>query len=267
MLSADYRASYPRGMQITLDDSQLKEFRRDLKAFTKRAYPIAMQRSVNRMATNTQRIAKKTVARKMIIRNQWTQRGIQTQWTKTLDPRKMQSHVGARQLYLERQEFGAMQAPKPIPSRSASGEGRGHTSRRRAVKRLNMMKNLQVERANLSRNPKTRAQKDLILIITAARRGGGLVLLRSRKGDLGVYRVTGRRVSRKRIRSNRAGQNKSGAIVKNVELLWNFSEDAIRTPVNPWLKPSVDKAITFGPAVLKKEMKKQMQRHRLFTGR
>ena len=247
---------------VTFDDKDLKRFQRDLKRMAREALPFANRGALNDGVVMARQVAQKTIGKKLIIRNRWTQGSIGFAKAKQKAIRNQRAFVGSRQPYMEKTEFGGVKRAKgkhgvPIATREASGEGVGSDPRRKLPTRANLIKNLTLQRAKLNSNPKTRKQKNVILILTAARRGGKHVLLRGRKG-LGVYRVKGRPVRRKH-------KSDTGAKVKSVRMVWDLSQKTVTVPPTPWLGPTVDVMRKRMPGIYRKNLKKQLIRRRLFT--
>lgn len=246
---------------ITWDDKDLKRFERDVKTFAREALPFANRAAINDGAVMGRIVAQKIIGERLIIRNRWTKSSIGFKKAKQKHIRDQRAFTGSRQPYMEKAEFGGVKRSTkkhgvPLATREASGEGMGTAPRQELPIWTNRVKQLDLERAKLSANPKTRKQKNVILIITAARRGGKHVLLRGRKG-LGVYRVKGRPIRRKH-------KSDSGAKVKSVKMIWDLSQRTVRIPATPWLGPMAEVMRERMPGIYRKNLKKQLIRRRLF---
>ena len=246
---------------VTFDDKDLKRFERDLKRAAREALPFANRGALNDGAVMGRQVAQKTIGKKLIIRNKWTQGSIGFKKAKQKRIRDQRAFVGSRQPYMETTEFGGVKRSKkkhgvPLATREASNEGRGSDPRQKLPIWTNRIKVMELERAKLNSNPKKRKQKNLILILTAARRGGKHVILRGRKG-LGVYRVKGRPIRRKH-------KSDTGAKVKSVKMVWDLSQKTVTVPPTPWLGPTAVVMRKRMPGIYRKNLKKQLIRRRIF---
>jgi len=236
-------------MQVSLDDKQLKRFERDLKAFAAKALPFANRDSLNDGVFMAQRVARtQTLPRKMILRNPWTARSVRVQKATEKRIRDQQAFVGAVDDYLERQEFGGTRSSQgkhgvPIPTRSASAEGRGTAPRRRVVRRAKTLQRIKLRRV---RGAQGRKRRNAMAVQAAAGSGRKSVFLETRKGP-GIFEVRG---GRKKPR---------------VEMIWALWKQTVRTPPNPWLKPTVDQVTKVMPSIYRTNLSKQLRRHKIFT--
>jgi len=237
-------------MRITLDDKQLKRFERDLKAFAAKALPFANRAALNDGVFMAQRVARKqTLPRRMILRNQWTQSSVRVQKATQKRIRDQFALIGAVDDYLERQEFGGTRSGRahgvPIPTRSASGEGRGSAPRRRVVRPARSLQRLKVRKVRRGRGRWGRKQRNAAAVREAAGSSRRFVFLELRRGP-GIFRVGGGRKNPK------------------PELMWDLSRKTVRTPSNPWLKPTVDKVASLMPVIYRTNLSKQLRRHKIF---
>jgi len=249
-----FKVRYLNLMTVTLDDKQLKRFERDLKAFAAKALPFANRDSLNDGVFMAQRVARKQILpRKMILRNQWAQGRVQVQKAKQKRIRDQLAIVGGAHEILERQEFGGTRSGRgkhgvPIPTRSASGEGRGTAPRRRVVRPANTL-------------PRIRLRK-----------GAGGIQGRKRRNVVAVRQAVGRGRKRKQKRITLDTRKGPGIFevrgtVKNpdVEMLWGLWKPTVRTPPNPWLKPTIDIVAQQMPSIYRTNLSKQLRRHKIFA--
>lgn len=247
---------------ITMDDKDLRRYARDLKRMASEALPFANREAINTAAKQTEVEWRKLLGRKLILRNRWTLGSVRREFAKQKEIRKQQAVVGSVEPYLETQEFGGSKVSLgkhgvPIPTHATSGEAPGKFPRQRPVKGRLQLRQLRIQRAHLDQNPKTRNQKNLILILIAARRGGGNVLLKTDRGT-GIYQVRGSKARRTKRRRT------TGAKVRSVKKLYSLDRRRVSIPAHPTLGPAVDVIKPRLPGIWKKSLKKQLIRKRLF---
>ncbi len=237
-------------MQVSLDDRQLKRFERDLKAFAAKALPFANRQALNDGVFVAQRVARtQTLPRRMILRNQWTARSVRVQKATQKRIRDQLAIVGAVDDYLERQEFGGTRSSQgkhgvPIPTRSASREGRGRAPRRRVVRPANTLQRIRLRKG--ARGLKGRKQRNVVAVRQAAGKGRKRIALETQRG-WGIFELRG-------------GRRKP-----RVEMLWDLSRKTVRTPPNPWLRPTVDTVAQLMPSIYRTNLSKQLRRHKIFS--
>ena len=236
-------------MQITFDDKKLRRFERDLKTFAAQAVPFANRATLNDAVFMARKVAQNELGQRMILRNKWTASSVRVQRATQKRVRDQHAVVGAVDQYLEQQEFGATRRPEgkhgvPIPTRSASGEGRGSAPRSRPVRPPKTRRRIKLRRR--VRGARGRAQGNVVAVRQAAGSGRKFVALRTRRG-VGIFKIEG------------------GRTKPRVEMIWDLSRQTVRTPANPWLKPSVDVVAGRMPGIYRKNLKKQLLRRRIFA--
>ncbi len=237
---------------VQWDDRELVRFTRDLKRFAAQAVPFANRNTLNDAAFMAREVAKKELGKRLTLRNKWTTSNKQLLVEKATQKRirDQRAVFGARDEYLERTEFGGTVRSKsrhgvPIPTRSASGEGRGGAPRARAVrpKQTRRAIRLRVPAAGMSRK-----QRNLVTVKQAIKSGRRFVFMRIRQGK-GIFKIMG---SRSKPR---------------VEMMWDLSRKAVRVGPTPWLAPTIAIVRKRMPGIYRKNLKKQLLRRRLFTRR
>lgn len=235
---------------FSVNDKELKRFAGELRAFTKFAYPIATQQTVNTAAFRTMETARKDVKKSMVLRNQFTTRSIQfAKSPKTLQVRRQFSRVGSTADYMETQEFGGVKRKGgsegvPLATSYSAGQGRGVQPRTRLPRRANKLANIQLRKRG--RGGSSRKQRVLMAIRGAAESGRKFVFLDLGRSK-GIFRVVG-------------GKRKP-----KLQMVHSLSNPAVTIPRNPWLKPAFDKNVAKLPAFYRDALVKQMKRANLFT--
>lgn len=232
---------------VSMSDRQLIEFERTLRLFAAKAQPHAVRGMLNTAAFQTQKEARNTIKSRMVIRARGkfgAVGSVLVNRTVGLNVRTMRSATGSIAGYMADQEFGGSKATKgkrgvPIPTTSASGEGRGARPRRRVPRRGRALRNIRL--SSRRNNPKggalSRNRKAFIAVKLAQQKGDEFVFLDLQRAP-GIYRVT------------RQGIN----------LIYETKRTSVTIPRNPWLKPSVDKVRPRMPAIWQKELKRQLLR-------
>jgi hypothetical protein len=236
---------------VTFEDKELKRYERDLKTFRARAFPFATKATVNKAAAQARTVARKILGERLILRNQFIERSVRAEFTRSLNPSAQQGVFGSINPALVTQEFGGAKRGRGkhgvvLPTTIASREGRGTQPRRRLPVRAAAVRNIKLTRRR--GRAKNRRQANLLAVRRAAATGKGFVVLKTRRGA-GFYRVTGLK------RSTR------------VELVADISHRAVTIPPTPWLAPTIKIVQPRIPGIYRKELKRQLIRHRLFVRR
>ena len=82
-------------MFIKINDKQIIEFEKDLKVFASRAYPFATKNTLNQGAFHAQKLAKRDVQVKMVLRNKHAVQSIRVDQARTLNVRRQAATVGS----------------------------------------------------------------------------------------------------------------------------------------------------------------------------
>lgn len=235
---------------FSINDKDIINLERDLKAFARRAYPFATKATLNTAAFGTQKIARNIISGRMIERNKFTRQSIQVDIARTLNVRRQASTVGSISNYMETQEFGGVKTKTgkhgvPIATSEASNEGPKVIPRKRLPTRANKLRNIKLRR---TRNKSTsRKQRNKALIMQAAGKGSKHIFLDlGRKA--GIFRVMGGK-KRPRLRK-----------------MYDLSRASVNIPRTPWLKPAFDKATAQLPRLYRRALEFQLKRHGLLKG-
>lgn len=232
---------------LVVDTRQLEKLSRDLKTFAKKAYPYAVREGLNRTALAAKNVWAEEIRGTMVLRNQWTVGSLRTvRVAGGQDPRLMVSKVGSLARYMGVQEDGGRKSKHgkhgvAIPTRVASGEGRGGGVRRRLVRGPNKLSAIQVP----SRAGASRKQRNAIMIRRALASGKRFVFLQTERTK-GLFRISGGK------RSTR------------VDMVWDVSRASVRIPKNPTLETTLKRLGPHIVAIQLGALREQAARHRLF---
>lgn len=230
-----------------IKDKQIIEFEKDLKAFAHRAFPFATKNTVNSAAFLTQKVIRKNLKTKMVLRNKFTVRSIRVDMAKTLVVRNQESVVGSDAGYMVDQEFGATKISKGskgvvIHTGFSAGQ-QGQQPRTRLPRGKNKMKNIKLRRS--SKKGVSRKQQNLIAIRQAAVSTRKYIYLDLGKSE-GIFKVVG-------------GKRKP-----RIKMVHDMSRQSVIIPRNPWLKPSFDRVVKVVPKIYRNSLIFQLNRHNLF---
>ena len=243
---------------FAINDKEIKEFEKDLKAFAHRAYPFATKNTLNKSAFHAQGLARKGVDTKMTLRNKFTKQSIQVDQARTLNVSRQSSRVGSTADYMEDQEFGATQSrsgKKGIPIATGYSAGQeGQTPRTRLPRKANKMVNIRLRRRN-ARRAKTRKQEVLFRIQDAVASGNRTIYLNLGKRQ-GIFRVVG---GSKRFK-------RGGPKGARIKMLHDMTNSSLVTPRNPWLRPVIDPTQKVMPEFYRDALVFQLRRQGLFKG-
>jgi hypothetical protein len=236
-------------MTMTLDDKDLRKFEAHLRKFKTTALPFAHREALNKGAFLGQQFARtKVIPEKMTLRNKWVQNSIRVKKANQKNVRDQFALLGSIDESMARQEFGSTRVSQgkhgvPIPTRSASSEGRGTSVRKRLVSPARTLRRIKIRPRPGTAN---RAQRTAIAIKQAAGSGRRFVALDVRRGRQAIYKV-------------------AGSLKKpKLEMMWDLSRKTVRTPVNPWLQPTIALLLPRMPLIYKNALEAQISRHRLF---
>ena len=126
-------------LTIKMDKRPIEALENDLDKFHDRALPYAVRDTLNTLAYETSRIAKKNADRLMVMRNTYTSRSIQFERAQGLKVDQMKSAAGSLQEYMREQEEGFTRHRKgkhgvPVPTSFAAGQ-QGAVPRSKPIRR------------------------------------------------------------------------------------------------------------------------------------
>jgi hypothetical protein len=233
-----------------INDKEIVEYEKDLKVFARKAFPFATKNTLNRLAFTSQKIIRKDLKVKMVLRNKFTEKSIQVDQARTLNVRKQSSTVGSIAPYLKDQETGAVKTKKgkkgvSIATSYSAGQGRGVQPRTRLSRKGNKLENISLQRRR--KKGSNRKQNNIITIRDAAESGRKFVFLDLGRRQ-GIFKVTG------------------GKRRPKIQMVHDLSSQSVTIPRNAWLKPAVDTVLVMLPKFYKDALRFQLKRHGLFTG-
>lgn len=239
-----------------INDKEIKQFERDLKTFAHRAYPFATKNTINKSAFQAQRFAKKDLKARLTLRNLFTVQSVQVDQAKTLRVARQAAVVGSTADYMEDQEFGTTLIKKgregvSIPTSQSAGQGRSTKPRTRLPATVNKLKNIR-----LSKRPRQTKKHRQALVIAAqiAVHTGNRVVFLDLGRKKGIFRIIGG--SRRSKRGWPEGAR--------LRMLHDLTEQSVRIPRRPWLKPAVDRTVLLIPEFYRKALIFQLKRQNLF---
>lgn len=230
---------------IDIDTRNIDKLQRKLKSFGGKVYPKIQGATLNNAAFETRGKYVKAARRKMTLRNKFTERSIQFDKVRGLNPRNQMSVVGSTAEYMKDQEFGATirksgKKGVDIPTSSASGEGMSRT-RRKVVRRANRRGSITLARKRIKARSK---QQYIVASIKAAAASGGrnkfLYLPFDRHP--GIYKVVG------------------GKRRPRIVLIHDFSRPSVVIRARHPLKQSVNAVIPKMPRFFIKQAEFHLQR-------
>lgn len=236
---------------ITMDDRQLKAFEKALRAFP-RAHALAVRGMLNTAAFQARREWQKNIKARMVVRARGkfgAVGSIRVDRARGGAPTGGRSVVGSIAPYMSDQEFGGTRRAGgkrgvPIPSRFASGEGRGRSPRKRLVRESRSLRAIRLSRRRnkggataLNRN-----RRAMIAIKVAQKAGTEFVFLDLQRAP-GIYRVP-------------QGRGR-------LELVHETQRSVINIPKNPTLLPAIKTVRPRMPGIYKAELRRQLVRRRI----
>ena len=232
---------------ITINDTQIRKYERDLKTFAERAYPFATRQTINSAAFKAQGKAKDNVRNDMVLRNRYTEQSIRVNKAGTLNVARQIATVGSIADYLEMQEFGGTKhssgSGNVAIATSYSAGQEGQRPRTRLPRRPNKMASIQLQKRRKVGSSKR--QQNFIAVREAAKSGQKFIYL-----DLGrrrgVFKVTG-------------GQRKP-----KIKMVQDLTRSSVVIPKNPWLAPAVRDTEQYMPSIYVEALRFQLQRNRIF---
>lgn len=180
---------------FTIDTRDIKKLQRELKFFGDKLYPKIQGAALNKAAFETRQKYVKGARRKFTLRNKFTERTIQFDKVRGLNPLSQESVVGSTADYMLDQEFGATLSKTgkhgvDIPTSSASGEGLSARPRRKVVRWANLRGSITLQRRRIK--AKSKKQYIVASIKAVAKQGGrNKFLYLPFDRHPGIYKVVG----------------------------------------------------------------------------
>lgn len=250
-------------LTIKMDKRPIEALENDLDKFHDRALPYAVRDTLNTLAYETSRIAKKNADRLMVMRNTYTSRSIQFERAQGLKVDQMKSAAGSLQEYMREQEEGFTRHKKgkhgvPVPTSFAAGQ-QGAVPRSKPIRRVNWMNRLKVAKG-IRKNEKYKTTKQTVLrrVQEAIASGNRYIVLGVREKTAkrykkGIYQVLGGKLVKRGW--------PHGARLK---LVYALDQPSITTMPRRWLEPSANLVISKREEYYRKALIRQIEKNRLF---
>lgn len=232
-----------------INTKEIKKFERDLKGFAHKAYPFATKNTVNTAAFRAQKLAKRDIEIKMVLRNSHARQSIQVEQSTTLKVSRQAAVIGSTADYMEDQEFGTTIVSKgkkgvSIPTGYSAGQ-EGQSPRTRLPRKPNKLVNIRLKHSR--RKLKTRRARNAARLREAASSGHKYIYLDLGKSE-GIFKVIG------------------GKRNPRIKMIHDMSRKSVVIPRNPWLKPVVDTVQVLIPKIYRDALVFQLKRQGLFRG-
>lgn len=167
-----------------------------------KALPEATRYTLNEMAAQTYKSAKRDLKKTFTIRNTWTARSLAFEKVgNTNDIDRMESKAGSREEYMREQEEGISRSAtgkhgEPIPTTHASGEGQARQRKKRVMRKfyLGRIKVAQGLYDKAKREAKSDKQVLPLLIKMAKRQRKKVIFWKSDKRKQGLFQIDGDRL-------------------------------------------------------------------------
>lgn len=207
-------------LEVHLDTAEFKRDARRAFAIHAKAFPDAVRYTLNELAAQTYKAARKDLSKTFTLRNTWTARSLAYEKVGSSDVvETMESRVGSREAYMREQEEGVNRTAKgkhgePIPTTFTSGEGEARTRRKRVMRKyyLNRLRVAQGMYAQAKRDAHDESQVLPLLIAMAKKKRKKVIFWQ--------------------------GRRKSGLFLiddKRLPMLYDLSERTITSKARPWL--------------------------------
>lgn len=231
---------------LVVDTREIQGLVRQLETFSSKALPYAIRDSLNRSALAAKNVWAEEIRSSMILRNRWTLGSLRVERATGMDPRRMVSVVGSMARYMGVQESGGRKTKHgkhgvAIPTRTASGEGRGSGPRQRLVRGPMKLSTIQVQRGTGA----SRKQRNAVSIRRALASGKRFVYLEL-EASKGLFRISG------------------GKRSPRLDMVWETRRPAVMIPRNPTLERTLTRLGPHLPAIHLGALREQAARHRLF---
>lgn len=232
-----------------INDKEIKNFERDLKAFADRAYPFATKNTVNTAAFHAQKTARNDIKVKMVLRNRHALQSVQVDQANTLKVSRQAAVIGSTADYMEDQEFGTTIVSKgkkgvSIPTGYSAGQ-EGQSPRTRLPRKPNKLVNIRLKHSR--KKLKTRRARNAARLREAASSGHKYIYLDLGRSE-GIFKVIG------------------GKRNPRIKMIHDLSRKSVSIPRNPWLKPAVDHTAVLIPKFYQSALIFQLKRNGLFKG-
>ena len=228
-------------MAVKVDAKEVRALAAQMEAFAHKSFPFIVQNANNTAAFLTRKKAVATIKTKFITRNMWTIRTVRVSKAFGL---KRPARVGSTEEYMRRQEFGGVKVKTgkkgvDIPTKIASGEGRGSQPRKRAVRASSKRGNIKLMKTKVKAANRRQFILETIRAATFKKGGNRHIYLPFHKHP-GIYKVVGR--------GDKA----------RLDLVRDFSRKSIAVKRRPWLRPATLRVTKQLDSIFFEEMRKHM---------
>ena len=238
-------------MLMNIDDRQIDNLERDLKRFSKRAYPFATLETVNEAVKNAQVEIRAHLRNRMTLRNKWTAGSVQIRKARGLKVESQAAEVGSMQEYMKEQEEGFTRTakgkhgvPVPLPYAAGQGDAKRRTRTVRAAHRLAAIQFGTHKALGVNRK-----QRNVRSVQEAVKSGKRYVFLQF-KQKKGIYKVVGGSKKVKR------GWPKGARL----RLVWSLTNRSYNVKAHVWMEPEVDKIVDRMPELYRQALTNQLKR-------
>ena len=245
-------------IMINVDTIDIEELEKELKTYAKKAFPFATKTTLNNAAFKARELIQKDIRVKMVTRNQFTERSILVDQSKTLNVRRQSATVGSTADYMKTQEFGGTKRAGgsegvPIPTSYSAGQGEQQQPRTKLPRKPNNIRNIRLR--GKTRKARNRKQALLFKMQDAVTSGKRFIFYDFGSGKKkGIFRVVGG--SRKFKRGMPRGAR--------LRMVYDLTEKIVDIPKTPMFKPVVATTQVLIPAMYRKAVEFQVRRFGLF---
>lgn len=245
-------------IQYTIDTRDAKTWEDALADINRRGLLYAHRDTLTESAVKLRELSQQSLQRRMILRNQWTARGIVFERAKGRTTRDLVAMTGAlaktsqvkgetgKQYYLATQEFGGVERRKPgaigvsLPTPYASKESSIPRKRLALPSRSPRGIDLPPNRWKA----KSARQKRFLAVKQAVETGKRSALLEVR-GKVGLFKVS--------------GGSKRKPETARIDKAQDLSAKAYNIPRNPWMRPALTILLPRIGGIYKGQLKRQLR--------
>lgn len=252
------RLTAPVAIEYTIDTREVRSWEEGLADINKRGLFYAHRDTLTESAVKLRELSQQSIQRRMILRNQWTARGIAFDRAKGRTTRDLVARTGAlakssqvkgehgKQYYLATQEFGGVERRKPgalgvsLPTPWASKESGIPRKRLALPSRSPRGIDLPPNRWKA----KSARQKRFLAIKQAVETGKRSALLEVR-GKVGLFKVS--------------GGSKRKPETARIDKAQDLSAKQYNIPRNPWMRPALTLLLPRIGGIYKGQLQRQLR--------
>lgn len=224
-----------------------KFYERQLGSVAKTAIPHATRFTINGIAGAIREEYVEEARNKLVLRNNWTEKGARFTSTRSLQLDNMRAHVGSFRDYMADQEQGFTNTTKgkhgtPIPTSYAAGQGMHQRPRTKTVRKANRVGGVHLGQRGKLRGVSRKQQAAATVRMAAAKRERYVFLDLGK--SKGLFRLHG---SFKR---------------PELRMVQSLSETTTTVQANPMLERASKRGLRAGPKLYVKALRFQLARLR-----